>query len=120
MTRTLEPDAPIETFGQGARGFNIYAGTVHSATFDRIVTHADGAVGVQISEPAGKITVLRGMETFGGAGPSLVKGAIPQLSAIALSVNPAPRLKPSRSTASLRPIASKPSHSSNSVRSAVC
>ena len=61
MTRTLELDAPIETFGQGSRGFNSYAGTVQTATFDRIVTHADGAVGIQISRPAGTITVRRGI-----------------------------------------------------------
>ena len=88
MTRTLELDAPIETFGQGSRGFNSYAGTVQTATFDRIVTHADGAVGIQISRPAGTITVRRGIETYGGAGPSLVKGVIQQLSAIALSIKP--------------------------------
>jgi hypothetical protein len=88
VTRTLELEAPIETFGQGARGFNIYAGTVQTATFDRIITHADGAVGVQISQPAGKIAVRRGIETYGGTGPSLVKGVIQQLSAIALSVKP--------------------------------
>ena len=87
-TRTLEVEAPIETFGQGARGFNIYAGTVERASFDRIVTHADGAVGVQISQPAGTITVRRGIETYGSVGPSLVKGVIQQLSAIALSIKP--------------------------------
>jgi hypothetical protein len=86
ITRTLELQAPIETFGQGARGFNIYSGTVHRANFDRIVTHADGAVGIQISQPAGTIIVRRGIETYGGSGPSLVKGVIQQLSAIALSI----------------------------------
>ncbi len=45
----LKLKAPIETFGQGARGFNVYAGTVNLAEFDRIVTHGDGAVGIQIS-----------------------------------------------------------------------
>jgi hypothetical protein len=80
--------APIETFGQGARGFNVYSGTVHSATFDRVVTHADGAVGIQISQPVGQITVRRGIETFGGIGESLVKGTVVNLSAIALSVKP--------------------------------
>jgi hypothetical protein len=70
----LAVDAPIETFGQGARGFNVYTGTVNSAQFERIVTHADGAVGIQISRPVGRIKVRRGIETFGGAGDSLVKG----------------------------------------------
>jgi hypothetical protein len=84
----LEIDAPIETFGQGARGFNVYAGTVNAAAFDRIVTHADGAVGIQISQPVGRIRVGRGVETYGGTGNSLVKGVAVRLSAIALSVKP--------------------------------
>ena len=28
-------------------------GTVHAAIFERVVTHADGAVGIQISQPVG-------------------------------------------------------------------
>ena len=48
VTREIKLAAPIETFGQGARGFNVYAGTVEKAEFDRIVTHGDGAVGIQI------------------------------------------------------------------------
>jgi hypothetical protein len=80
--------APIETFGQGARGFNVYTGTVQSAKFDRVVTHADGAVGIQVSQPVGSIEVLRGIETYGGTGDSLVKGVVVTLSAIALSVKP--------------------------------
>ena len=77
---------PIETFGQGARGFNVYDGTIGNAEFDRIVTHGDGAVGVQISQPIGRLVVRRGIETFGGTGPSLVKGVVQNLSATALSV----------------------------------
>ena len=84
----LEMNAPIETFGQGARGFNVYTGTVKAAEFERIVTHADGAVGIQISQPVGRIKVRRGVETFGGAGDSLVKGVVVKLLAIALSVKP--------------------------------
>jgi hypothetical protein len=84
----LRVEAPIETFGRGARGFNVYTGTVNSAEFERIVTHADGAVGVQISQAVGKINVRRGIETFGGAGDSLVKGVVVKLSAIALSLKP--------------------------------
>lgn len=79
---------PIETFGQGARGFNMYDGTIGNAEFDRIVTHGDGAVGVQISQPLGMLLVRRGIETFGGAGPSLVKGIVQNLSATALSIKP--------------------------------
>jgi hypothetical protein len=84
----LQVKAPIETVGQGARGFNVYAGAVNSAEFERIVTHGDGAVGIQISQPVGEIKVRRGIETFGGAGDSLVKGVVTRLSAIGLSVKP--------------------------------
>lgn len=86
--RDLHLNAPIETFGQGARGFNVYSGTVERAEFDRIVTHADGAVGAQISRPIGTMIVRRGIETFGGEGPSLVKGVVQNLSATALSIKP--------------------------------
>jgi hypothetical protein len=84
----LTVNAPIETFGKGARGFNVYDGTLNQATFDRITTHADGAVGVQISKPVGRLVVRRGIETFGGTGESLVKGVVMTLSAIGLSVKP--------------------------------
>jgi len=88
IVHELKVNAPIETFGQGARGFNVYAGTVNLAEFDRVTTHADGAVGIQISQPIGKLVVHRGIETFGGTGPSLVKGVVISLSAIALSIKP--------------------------------
>jgi hypothetical protein len=84
----LNVNAVIETFGQGARGFNVYAGTVNLAEFDRVVTHADGAVGIQISQPIGRLFVRRGIETFGGTGQSLVKGVVMMLSAIGLSIKP--------------------------------
>jgi hypothetical protein len=84
----LRVNAPLETFGLGARGFNVYAGTVRLAEFERIVTHADGAVGIQISRPVGEITVRRGIETHGATGQSLVKGVVVTLSAIALSIKP--------------------------------
>lgn len=84
----LEVNAPIETFGQGSRGFNVYTGTVRSAAFERVITHADGAVGIQISQPVGQIAVRRGIETFGGTGDSLVKGVVVRLSATALSIKP--------------------------------
>jgi hypothetical protein len=84
----LHAKAPIETFGQGARGFNVYTGTVRQAEFERVVTHADGAVGIQISQPVGEITVRRGLETYGGTGDSLVKGVVVKLPATALSIKP--------------------------------
>ena len=85
---TLRVLAPIETFGRGARGFNVYAGTVGLAEFERVTTHADGAIGIQISQPIGRLVVRRGVETFGGTGDSLVKGVVLRLSAIALSIKP--------------------------------
>lgn len=88
IVNDLKVLAPIETFGRGARGFNVYTGTVHVAEFDRIVTHADGAVGIQISQPIGRLVVRRGIETFGGTGDSLVKGVVMKLSAIGLSIKP--------------------------------
>jgi hypothetical protein len=85
---TLQVKGEIETFGQGSRGFNVYTGTVHLAQFDRVITHADGAVGIQISQPVGEITVRRGIETYGGTGDSLVKGVVVKLPAVALSIKP--------------------------------
>ncbi len=85
---TLRVHAPIETHGQGARGFNVYTGTVRSADFDRVVTHGHGAVGIQVSQPVGRIRVRRGIETHGGTGDSLVKGVVVNLAAIAFSVKP--------------------------------
>ena len=88
LLNRLEIHAPVETFGPGARGFNVYAGTAHEAIFDRIVTRADGAVGIQISRPVGVLTVRRGIETFGGSGDSLVKGVVKKLPATPFSVKP--------------------------------
>ena len=82
----LKIAAPIETFGQGARGFNVYDGTIGVADFDRIVTHGDGAVGVQISQPLGEVIVRRGIVTYGQSGDSLVKGVVTRLSVVALSM----------------------------------
>ena len=84
----LHVKALVETFGQGARGFNVYTGTVQSAEFERLVTHGDGAVGIQISQPVGRIIVRRGVETHGGIGDSLVKGVVMKLAATALSIKP--------------------------------
>ena len=84
----LRVDGVIETFGLGARAFNVYAGTVRDAEFERVVTWADGAVGIQISQPVGRIAVRHGLETHGGVGNSLVKGVVMQLPATALSIKP--------------------------------
>ena len=84
----LRIDGVIETFGVGARAFNVYAGTLRDAEFERVVTRADGAGGIQISRPVGRIAVRRGVETHGGIGASLVKGVVMQLPATALSIKP--------------------------------
>jgi hypothetical protein len=88
MIDTLRVNSVIETFGRGARGFNVYAGTVRDAEFERVITHADGAVGIQIGQPIGRLVVRRGIETHGGVGDSLVKGVVKQLPATALSIKP--------------------------------
>jgi hypothetical protein len=58
------------------------------AEFERVTTHADGAVGIQVSQPIGRLVVHHGVETFSGTGDSLVKGVVMKLAAIALSVKP--------------------------------
>lgn len=88
----LSIQAPIETHGTGARGFNVYrldetaAPTVGTAEFDRIVTHGDAAIGIQIGQPIGQLTIHNGIGTTGGAGDSLVRGRVVRLSAHALSI----------------------------------
>ncbi|GGA39016.1 hypothetical protein [Psychrobacillus lasiicapitis] len=76
----------IETDGIGARGFNVYAGSVKHAEFKRIVTRANASVGIQVSRPVGTLIVHEDIETYGGEGGSLVKGVITKLSADGLSV----------------------------------
>ena len=49
IVHELKIAAPIKTLGQGARGFNVYTGMVDLADFDRVITHGDGAEGVQVS-----------------------------------------------------------------------
>lgn len=70
----LRVNAIIETFGQRARRFNVYTGTMRLAEFERVVTHADGSVGIQISQPVGRIVVRNGIETLGDTGTRWPKG----------------------------------------------
>ena len=63
-------------------------GGVREATFQRVVTHGAGGVGVQVAVPEGKIVVKKGIETFGGVGESLARGVVMKLAATALSVKP--------------------------------
>lgn len=104
---TLTLDALIETHGLGACGFNCgevkaddatseapadatphYDGTVRQATFERVVTRGDGAVGIQVAVPIGHVRVRSGVETFGGVGASLARGVVTNLAAVALSIKP--------------------------------
>ncbi|AIY00574.1 hypothetical protein ART_0975 [Arthrobacter sp. PAMC 25486] len=89
---TLTVDAPVETFGLGARGFNVYDGSLQEAVFESITTHGDGSVGVQVSRELPALTIRGDLRTEGGTGESLVKGVLVQLSAIALSVKSGGRI----------------------------
>jgi len=82
----LDVRASIQTFGAGARGFNLYDGSLRHASFDRITTFGDGSVGVQISRDLPTLEIRGDLSTQGGRGQSLVKGVQTQLKAIALSV----------------------------------
>ncbi|HET9180057.1 MAG TPA: hypothetical protein VFQ24_17010 [Terriglobia bacterium] len=82
----LTVKAPIETHGLGARGFNLYDGTLKEAHFQRITTYGDGAIAVQLSKPFGTITVQEELRTKGGEGDSLVRGRLVYLKAHALSL----------------------------------
>jgi hypothetical protein len=88
----LTVEAPIETTGLGARGFNVYDGSLNEAVFDSITTHGDGSVGVQVSRDLPKLTIKGSLSTSGGSGESLVKGVLMPLQAIALSVKPTGRI----------------------------
>lgn len=87
-TRSFHALRPVETFGVGARGFNAYDGLIEIAEFERIETHADAGVGVQVSRPVRHLIVHGGILTHGGVGNSLVKGVIKKLPAYGLSVQP--------------------------------
>jgi hypothetical protein len=82
----------VTTYGLGARGFNVYDGSLASARFQSISTHADGAIGIQIGRDLPVLEITDGVTTFGGRGTSLVRGVQTQLSAIAISVQPGGRI----------------------------
>jgi hypothetical protein len=88
----LEVQAPVTTYGAGARGFNVYDGQVTSAHFHSLSTHADGAVGIQVSRDLPELDITEGVTTLGGRGTSLVQGVQTQLSAAAISVKPGGRI----------------------------
>jgi hypothetical protein len=78
----------VETHGGGARGYNLYDGTLDHAEFESITTYGDGSIGVQLSRPFGRLVVLGDIRTKGGEGPSLVRGKVVSLKAHALSLKP--------------------------------
>jgi hypothetical protein len=84
----LDVRAPVQTFGTGARGFNVYDGSFEHASFESIVTHGDGSTGVQVSKPLPTLEISGDISTEGGEGMSLVKGVQMALKAVALSVKP--------------------------------
>ncbi len=88
----LDVQAPVTTYGIGARGFNVYDGSLDSARFESITTHADGAVGIQVSKDLPVLDIAGSVTTNGGRGTSLVRGLQVQLSAIAVSVPPGGRI----------------------------
>jgi len=88
----LDVQAPVTTYGVGARGFNVYDGSLDSARFESITTHADGAVGVQVSRALPVLDIAGSVTTNGSRGTSLVRGVQIQLSAIAVSVQPTGRI----------------------------
>lgn len=84
----LKLEGRIETHGVGARGFNLYDGSLKVAEFESITTYGDGAIGVQLSKPFGSVTVKGDIRTKGGEGDSLVRGKLVHLKAHALSLKP--------------------------------
>ena len=87
---------PVTTYGhndmvldnKGARGFNLYDGSLRQARFASVATRGDGSVGIQISKPLGTLTVSGDVTTSGGEGLSLVKGVQVVLKAVGLSIKP--------------------------------
>jgi hypothetical protein len=88
----LDVQAPVTTYGVGARGFNVYDGSLDSARFQSITTHADGAIGIQVSKDLPVLDITGSVTTFGGRGTSLVRGQQVRLSAIAISIRPGGRI----------------------------
>jgi hypothetical protein len=88
----LDVQAPVTTYGVGARGFNVYDGSLDSARFQSITTHADGAIGIQVSRDLPVLDIVESVTTSGGRGTSLVRGRQVGLSAVAVSIQPGGRI----------------------------
>lgn len=70
--------ASVETFGNGARAYNVLTGTVHNTYFGWLRTHGNGASAILLTQPIGHLSVNGNIETAGGRAGSLVKGVIYQ------------------------------------------
>ena len=79
-TRPTSPRLARRWADHGALADTMDIREMNPAEFDRGVRHGDGAVGVQMSQPAG--------ETFGGMGQLLVKEVVMFLPALRMSVKP--------------------------------
>lgn len=79
-------NAPLQTYGLGARGYNQYDGTVDNISFQSIETFGNGSVAIQISKKIGTLTIDGNVTTHGSIGSSLVKGVYFDLPAYALSI----------------------------------
>ena len=82
----FEANASIETYGTGARAYNQYDGYLKEGLFSDIMTHNDGAVGIQISKKVDRLRIRGNIHTFGSLGQSLVKGVNVDLPAYAFSL----------------------------------
>jgi hypothetical protein len=47
----------IRAVRTGARGFSLYDATLHETSFASIATHADGAIGIQVSRPRPRLAI---------------------------------------------------------------
>jgi hypothetical protein len=64
----LDVQAPIETFGPGVRGFNLYDGSLEHASSQSIATHGDGSIGVQVSKHLPVLDIAGDLTTDGDEG----------------------------------------------------
>jgi len=64
MIDRLDVQAPVKTFGTGARGFNVYDGSLRHASFASIATHGNGSVGVQVSKPLPILEIMSARSPF--------------------------------------------------------
>jgi hypothetical protein len=91
----LDVQAPIETFGTGARAFNLYDGSLRHASFENIATHGDGSVGVQVSGDnvitveidgnVGQIEIAKGVVAEGNDSDAIhTRGMVPGLTDVSI------------------------------------